>query len=185
LFLHAPTTSPGPPPLLCAGKPHQDFCQWVAVFSSSCFFDISLPPLKFSSKHPKTSAMAAGVLGLPDAEIDRLLAEAEARLAGGSDKGTVVTPSTATSKAVAIAASPLPAPAGDPTGVSKPKTEKLSVRVPQLAQKKKVCIPLPSTRRFHVFPDESNSQIPMMRANVPSWVQCRHQNDFLYHSYSD
>ncbi|KAK1756245.1 hypothetical protein QBC47DRAFT_298779 [Echria macrotheca] len=83
--------------------------------------------------------MTTDILGLPDADIDRLLAEAESRLAnhGGSEKGVVVASGAPAAKAVTATASPLPPSAGDPTAVSKQKPEKLSVRVPQLAQKKK------------------------------------------------
>lgn len=83
--------------------------------------------------------MATSVLGLPDAEIDKLLAEAEARLAGngGSEQNAIVT-APAAAEAQTVATPPQP-PAGVPTAVS--KDEKLSVRVPQLAEKKKV--------RFH------------------------------------
>ena len=76
-------------------------------------------------------------LGLPDAEIDRLLLEAEARLSGnGSSDAVAVVPAA---KASAIVAAPVAPAAGEQTAVSeKKKSEKLTVRVPQLGQKQKV-----------------------------------------------
>jgi tryptophanyl-tRNA synthetase len=103
----------------------------------------------------------AVTLGLPDDEIDRLLLEAEARLSGN---GSLV-PADAADAAVAAPAAKTPttvaaprAPtAGEQTTVLGKKSEKLSVRVPQLEEKKKVCAAFLSTPS-HVFHDESISQ---------------------------
>ncbi|KAK4155199.1 hypothetical protein C8A00DRAFT_42164 [Chaetomidium leptoderma] len=74
-------------------------------------------------------------LGLPEGEIDRLLAEAEARLSGNGSADAVAVVSAATTLATTSAP---PAPtAGEQTAVLEKKSEKLSVRVPQLAEKKK------------------------------------------------
>ncbi|KAK4123253.1 Nucleotidylyl transferase [Parathielavia appendiculata] len=73
--------------------------------------------------------------GLPDEEIDRLLSEAEARLSGNGSSNTVAAVPAA--KAPAVIAAPAVATAGEQTAVPAKKSEKLSVRVPQLAQKKK------------------------------------------------
>ncbi|KAK4135489.1 tryptophanyl-tRNA synthetase [Trichocladium antarcticum] len=74
-------------------------------------------------------------IGLADDEIDRLLAEAEVRLAGaGSADAVAVVPASTALATVAAAAA---ANAGDQTAVSDKKPEKLTVRVPQLAQKQK------------------------------------------------
>jgi tRNA A37 threonylcarbamoyladenosine synthetase subunit TsaC/SUA5/YrdC len=83
--------------------------------------------------------MTTEILGLPDAEIDRLLAEAESRLSrsGSSDAGPVATATAA--KVPATATAVLKSTAEEQTAVSK-KSEELAVRVPQLAQKKKVCV---------------------------------------------
>lgn len=101
----------------------------------------------------------AAVFGLPDDEIDRLLSEAETRLAaGGSSDAVTAVPASTAPAAVAEPATAAVAPtAGEQTAVPEKKSEKLSVRVPQLAQKKKVrsfffLTPSP------VFSDESKSQ---------------------------
>jgi hypothetical protein len=103
-------------------------------------------------------------LGLPDDEIDRLLLEAEARLSGnGSSDAVAVVPAA---KTTAIVAAPVAPTAGEQRPVSENKSEKLTVRVPQLAQKQKVRAyfsPLPPT---HVFPDEDTSQIFMTLART-------------------
>ncbi|KAK4448594.1 hypothetical protein QBC34DRAFT_449413 [Podospora aff. communis PSN243] len=83
--------------------------------------------------------MATTILGLPESEIDRLLGEAETRLAangGSSEQGQVVVSSV---KAVTTttAAAPLPTPAGVPLEQQAVKKADVSVRVPQLPQKKK------------------------------------------------
>jgi len=91
--------------------------------------------------------MAIQILGLPDDEIDRLLSEAESRLAAkDSSTAGVVAPIVPSAKALKAAASPLPVAAGAPTAaVSEEKAEKLSVRVPQPAKKKKVGTSSPSS----------------------------------------
>ncbi|KAL2132665.1 hypothetical protein VTI74DRAFT_3535 [Chaetomium olivicolor] len=77
-------------------------------------------------------------LCLPDDEIDRLLAEAEARLSGsGSSDAVAVAPVAPAAKVPATVAAPVAATAGEQTAAPEKKSEKLSVRVPQLAQKKK------------------------------------------------
>ncbi|KAK4106166.1 Nucleotidylyl transferase [Parathielavia hyrcaniae] len=73
--------------------------------------------------------------GLPDEEIDRLLLEAEARLSGnGSSSAVAAVPAAKTPASIAALAAPT---AGEQTAVPAKESEKLSVRVPQLAQKKK------------------------------------------------
>ncbi|KAL2123391.1 hypothetical protein VTJ04DRAFT_3846 [Mycothermus thermophilus] len=87
----------------------------------------------------------AFALGLPDDEIDRLLAEAEARLSsnGSSEAGPVVAVPAKTAAVVAATDAPT---AGEQQTAAleeslKPekteKTEELSVRVPQLPKKQK------------------------------------------------
>lgn len=98
----------------------------------------------------------AAKLGLPDDEIDRLLSEAEARLAGNGSNGNAdaavaaVAPASA-SKAPASVAAPAAPSAGEQTAVPEKQSEKLSVRVPQLAQKKKVCVCSAPSLPVHVF----------------------------------
>lgn len=81
------------------------------------------------------------VLGLPDEEIDRLLSEAEARLSGnaGGVDAAVATPAAKTPASLAV---PRPPITGEQTTVPEKKSEKLSVRVPQLPEKKKVWVTL-------------------------------------------
>jgi tryptophanyl-tRNA synthetase len=82
------------------------------------------------------SGNMAITLGLPDDEIDRLLLEAEARLSGnGSSDAVAVVPAA---KTTAIVAAPVAPTAGEQRPVSENKSEKLTVRVPQLAPKQKV-----------------------------------------------
>ncbi|KAH6636084.1 Fcf2 pre-rRNA processing-domain-containing protein [Chaetomium tenue] len=81
----------------------------------------------------------AATFGLPDDEIDRLLSEAEARLSGNGslDAVAVVGAAAAAAKTPATIVAP-PAPtAGEQTSVPEKKSEKLTVRVPQLPQKNK------------------------------------------------
>ncbi|KAH6849714.1 Fcf2 pre-rRNA processing-domain-containing protein [Chaetomium sp. MPI-CAGE-AT-0009] len=81
----------------------------------------------------------AATFGLPDDEIDRLLSEAEARLSGNGSLDTVAVSSTAAAAAktpATVVAPPAPT-AGEQTSVPEKKSEKLTVRVPQLSQKKK------------------------------------------------
>jgi len=77
--------------------------------------------------------------GLPDDEIDRLLSEAEARLSGNgsADALIAVSPAQPPAEAPASVAAPTAPTAGGQTAVPETKSEKLSVRVPQLAEKKK------------------------------------------------
>ncbi|KAK4249638.1 hypothetical protein C7999DRAFT_39300 [Corynascus novoguineensis] len=75
------------------------------------------------------------VFGLPDEEIDRLLAEAEARLSGNASVGTAAAASV--EKTPASIAVPRAPTTGEQTTVPEKKSEKLSVRVPQLTEKKK------------------------------------------------
>lgn len=94
--------------------------------------------------------MVTTILGLPDAEIDRLLAEAESRLAthGGLEQGPVV---VSGAKAITTTASALSPSAGAPTEQkTEEKAEKFSVRVPQPAPRKKVsaCLLTPPPRLF-------------------------------------
>lgn len=82
--------------------------------------------------------MATNILGLPESEIDRLLREAESRLAanGDSEQGPVVM--SAVKAVTTTSAAPLPSPAGVPSEQQTEKKTEVSVRVPQLPQKKKV-----------------------------------------------
>ncbi|KAL2168833.1 hypothetical protein VTG60DRAFT_6803 [Thermothelomyces hinnuleus] len=78
------------------------------------------------------------VLGLPDEEIDRLLSEAEARLSGNASvDAAAAAPAAPAAKTPASLAVPRPPITGEQTTVPEKKSEKLSVRVPQLAEKKK------------------------------------------------
>lgn len=82
--------------------------------------------------------------GLPDEEIDRLLLEAEVRLSGN---GSTATPAVVTAvkavEAAATVAAPVAASTGEQAARSEhKKSEKLSVRAPQLVQKNKVCAPV-------------------------------------------
>ncbi|KAJ4304022.1 Deoxynucleotidyltransferase terminal-interacting protein 2 [Collariella sp. IMI 366227] len=85
----------------------------------------------------------ATTFGLPDDEIDRLLAEAEARLSGkesaDAEAGAVaVKASSAVAvKAPSTVAAPVAVTAGEQTAVPEKKSEKLSVRVPQHNKKDK------------------------------------------------
>ncbi|KAL2017296.1 hypothetical protein VTK56DRAFT_2319 [Thermocarpiscus australiensis] len=79
--------------------------------------------------------MATEVLGLSEAEIDRLLSEAESRLAGEGRPDAVAAVPAA--KAPATVSAPVAPTAGEQAAATEKKSEKLSVRVPQLAQKKK------------------------------------------------
>ncbi|KAK1781666.1 Fcf2 pre-rRNA processing-domain-containing protein [Copromyces sp. CBS 386.78] len=86
--------------------------------------------------------MAASVIGLSDAEIDKLLGEAESRLANPDSSNAVAAPQTEAAVAPA-AQTPIvvAAPSAAPAGVVKPnlenKSKKLSVRVPQSKEKTK------------------------------------------------
>lgn len=78
---------------------------------------------------------------MPDDEIDRLLSEAEARLSGNGSLGAVAVASEDAAAAAAktpttVVAPPAPT-AGEQTSVPEKKSEKLTVRVPQLPQKNK------------------------------------------------
>lgn len=103
---------------------------------SSHLEDIQVSRFLTTGPSPFSGSMSI-TLGLPDAEIDRLLLEAEARLSGnGSSDAVAVVPAA---KASAIVAAPVAPAAGEQTAVSeKKKSEKLTVRVPQLGQKQKV-----------------------------------------------
>jgi hypothetical protein len=111
-------------------------------------------------------------LGLPDDEIDRLLLEAEARLSGnGNSDAVTVVPAAKTT--TAIIAAPVAPTAGEQRPVSEKKSEKLTVRVPQLAPKQKVRAYFSSLHRLstHVFPDEDTSQIFMTLARSRHGLQ--------------
>lgn len=81
------------------------------------------------------------MLGLSDDAIDRLLAEAESRLASHVGSKAVAVkaaqPVALGSKSALAVASPVAPSTGEGTAVSETQPEKLAVRVPQLAQKKK------------------------------------------------
>jgi tryptophanyl-tRNA synthetase len=81
----------------------------------------------------------AATFGLPDDEIDRLLSEAEARLSGNGSVDAVAVAGDAAAAAktpTTVVAPPAPT-AGEQTSVPEKKSEKLTVRVPQLPQKNK------------------------------------------------
>jgi tryptophanyl-tRNA synthetase len=104
----------------------------------------------------------AATFGLPDDEIDRLLSEAEARLSGNGSVDVVVVAVAGDAAAAAktpttVVAPPVPT-AGEQTSVPEKKSEKLTVRVPQLPQKNKVRSKRCRVHHPHVFPDESKSQ---------------------------
>ncbi|KAK3368205.1 Fcf2 pre-rRNA processing-domain-containing protein [Podospora didyma] len=85
--------------------------------------------------------MAATSLSLSDNAIDRMLAEAESRLAA-KESGSKATAITAVPGALAVksslaVAAPLAPSAGDQRATSKKASEKLTVRVPQLSRPKK------------------------------------------------
>jgi hypothetical protein len=122
----------------------------------------------------------AATFGLPDDEIDRLLSEAEARLSGSGSLDTVAvsTSAAAAAKTPATVVAP-PAPtAGEQTSVLEKKSEKLTVRVPQLSQKKKV-----RSKRCRVH----HPTCSLMKTNpklydaskIPSWDSSWHHNDYL------
>lgn len=80
----------------------------------------------------------AAKFGLPDDEIDRLLAEAEARLSGNGNASSDAVAAVPPAKALAPVGAPVASLAGEQTVVPEKKPAKLSVRVPQPVQKKKV-----------------------------------------------
>jgi tryptophanyl-tRNA synthetase len=102
----------------------------------------------------------AAQLGLPDNEIDRLLSEAEARLSGNGQADAAVTAVTAVAAPAAKAAGPVArvTAAEEQIAATDKRSDKLSVRVPQLAQKEKVCALFFSSLPVHVFCDDSKSQ---------------------------
>ncbi len=103
-------------------------------------FENPFPVLVLAQDCRLDSGTMAASFGLPDDEIDRLLSEAEARLSGnGHDNGSldVVTKASPAQAAAGVAAPAAPT-AGGQTAVPETKSEKLSVRVPQPAQKKQV-----------------------------------------------
>ncbi|KAH6624231.1 hypothetical protein B0J18DRAFT_490254 [Chaetomium sp. MPI-SDFR-AT-0129] len=79
----------------------------------------------------------AAALGLPDDEIDRLLSQAETRLSGIGSVDTVAIATAPAAGTVAPVAASLAPAAGEQAAALEKKSEKLSVRVPQLAQKQK------------------------------------------------
>lgn len=112
---------------------------------------------------------------MPDDEIDRLLSEAEARLSGNDSAGalTAVPPA----EGPATVAAPAAPAAPDAGGQTKP--EKLSVRVPQPVQKKKVrALFLVSPPSILPVDDERISQLNDA-GNIPLWDSSWHQNDFF------
>lgn len=122
------------------------------------------------------------MLGLSDAEIDKLLAEAESRLANPDSSNAVAAPQT--DAAVAPAAQTpvvVAAPSAAPAEVVKPtlenKSKKLSVRVPQSKEKTKVrstvldiSITLPSMMKIYPI-------FFMTQFGAPSWGRRLHHND--------
>ena len=156
----------------------------------SCISGLVFPFIIFPSSRLGTAALIALIqgtmavkFGLPDDEIDRLLSEAEARLSGNgsADALIAVSPAQPPAEAPASVAAPTAPTAGGQTAVPETKSEKLSVRVPQLAEKKKVRALL----LFHF----SSPQAPlsMMKVNpnsndagkIPLWDSNWHHNDFF------
>lgn len=168
-----------------ASAPTSNFCivgffpTAASHFSRSFLHQIS--PNSLLACRPFRGTMAN--IGLADDEIDRLLAEAEVRLAGaGSADAVAVVPA---STALATVAAPAAANAGDQTAVSDKKPEKLTVRVPQLAQKQKVCVFSLSSFSLHMFHDEDLSQIKMTLATSRHGYRAGTTMISYNHSYSD
>ena len=129
----------------------------------SCSSGLVFPSTIFPSSRPGTAALIQGTMavkfGLPDDEIDRLLSEAEARLSGNGNADALMAVSPA--QPPASVAAPTAPTAGGQTAVPETKSEKLSVRVPQLVQKKKVRALLLfhfSSPQTPLVDDESKSQ---------------------------
>jgi hypothetical protein len=120
----------------------------------------------------------ATTFGLPDDEIDRLLSEAEARLSGGNASSDAVV-AVAAAEAPAPIAAPVAPTAGEQTAVPAKKSEKLSVRVPQLAQKKKVCAGFLFTPCSHMCSLMKANPNLYDAGNIPSWDSSWHHNDFF------
>ena len=125
--------------------------------------------------------MAASVLGLSDAEIDKLLAEAESRLANPDSSNAVAAPQqdaavapAAQTPVVVAAPSAAPAEVVKPTLDNKPK--KLSVRVPQSKEKNKVRSTV-LNNSHHTFHDENLPHFFMTQFGAPSWGRRLHHND--------
>jgi hypothetical protein len=177
-------------PSLVALAWHRPPPQNFAVFNFSCcscflFFFEAFYTKTF--QHFRDCRLYLGIMaatfGLPDDEIDRLLAEAEGRLAGAGSSDAVAVASVST--APATVAAPVAANAGDQIAAPEKKSEKLSVRVPQLAQKQKVSVfSLPSLSA-HVFHDEDLSQISMTLATSRHGYRAGTTMISYNHSYSD
>lgn len=123
-------------------------------------------------RDPGTMAVT---FGLPDDEIDRLLAEAEARLSGNASSEALAAVPPA--KAPAPVTAPVAPIAGEQTDVPEKKSAKLSVRVPQLAQKKKVRAHQPLLS-LHLSMMKVNPKLNDA-GNIPLWDSSWHHNDFL------
>lgn len=151
----------------------------------SCISGLVFPFIIFPSSRLGTAALIALIqgtmavkFGLPDDEIDRLLLEAEARLSGNGNADALIAVSPA--QPPASVAAPTAPTAGGQTAVPETKSEKLSVRVPQLVQKKKVRALL----LFHLSP---SPPLSMMKVNpnsndagkIPLWDSNWHHNDFF------
>lgn len=151
----------------------------------SCSSGLVFPSIIFPSSRLGTAALIALIqgtmavkFGLPDDEIDRLLLEAEARLSGNGNADALIVVSPA--QPPASVAAPTAPTAGGQTAVPETKSEKLSVRVPQLVQKKKVRALL----LFHLSP---SPPLSMMKVNpnsndagkIPLWDSNWHHNDFF------
>ncbi|KAK4199056.1 Fcf2 pre-rRNA processing-domain-containing protein [Triangularia verruculosa] len=79
----------------------------------------------------------ASIASLSDIDIDRLLTEAEARIAASNGASKAVAVTTPSTKAISIATAPGASQQGEQEQKVGGKAEKLSVRVPSLPQKKK------------------------------------------------
>lgn len=79
--------------------------------------------------------MMASIASLSEADIDRLLSEAEARIAANNTYKAVAVAAPTSSKAIAITTTSAMSQNQEKKDSSKP--EKLSVRVPSLPQDKK------------------------------------------------
>ncbi len=159
-----PCSRPGPTSRPCScmlEMPHPKF-SFLGIFFLQ--FQPRFSSKNLSQEPPGTAqGTMAAKFGLPDDEIDRLLSEAEARLSsnGSADALIAVSPAQPQppAKTPAIVAAPTAPTAGGQTAVPETKSEKLSVRVPQLVQKKKVrALLLFSPLPFPLVDDESKSQ---------------------------
>lgn len=132
-------------------KPHDFFfsCRVWKLCLASNFWSTF-----FRRKNPQLSNWYRALMAaLTEADIERLLSEAEARLAVNESSNKAVTIVAPASKANALASVATPSPAsGEPS-----KAEKLTMRVPQVQKKDKVCrypfISLPPCHMMKIYPN--------------------------------